>query len=139
MAKVYTWMVTCIGLIMLFQFAGLPTGFDTILEWIGFDTTGSNSGMMVGFFVLLAAAIFTLSLAIGGTITLGFISTTTPESKLIASFAGAILIIFASVSIIITTNAFTQGAWIGAITTLLLTPLNVGFILSLVSWWKGTD
>lgn len=135
MSKVYTYMVIAVGLTFLLKFAGIPSGADAFISWLGLSETAS--GISLGLFMIGVAAVFTASVIVGGTIQVGFFGTSTPESKIVATFATAVLVVFTSTFVSIITYTKDLG-FIYYITWLIFIPLLVGFGISIIEYWRGS-
>ncbi|UCD20936.1 MAG: hypothetical protein JSW08_00090 [archaeon] len=127
-------MVLSVGLVLLLQLAGIPTGANTILSWIGIDT--SASGISLSSFLLTIGAIFALGTGAG--IAISYFTKSPSESWVVATgLAPSVLtlVVLTFVSII---NYTKEMGYVYYLTYLIFVPLIAGFGISLVSFWRGS-
>lgn len=134
MSKVYTYMVIAVGLTFLLKFAGLPSGADAFISWLGL--TGGAGGISLGTFYLGVVAIFVVGVA--GGITISFFTKTNSESYIIAPLASGIFTVIVSTFISIINYAQDFG-WVYYVVYLIFVPLIVGFGIAILQFWRGTD
>lgn len=134
MSKVYTYMVIAVGLTFLMKFAGIPTGADSFMAWIGF--AGDASQVSLGDFFLAIAGIFTVG--VGAGIAISFLTRTPSETFIAAPIALGIFTVL--VSSFISIINYTSGmGWIYYLVWLIFTPLTTGFGVAIVQFWRGAD
>lgn len=134
MSKVYSYIVLSVFLVFLLKFAGLPTGADALLTYIGL--TGEASGISMGIFFVAVGAIFTIGTAAG--IAISFITKSPSETWILQGIAAGILTVITSTFVAIV-NYTKDFGYIYYITWLIFIPLLFGFISSLIQWWRGGD
>ena len=134
MSKVFNYMILSTGLILLLKFAGIPSGADAFITWLGLST--SASGISLGTFFIGVIAIFSIGTA--GSIVIGFLTKSQSESFIVAPIAAGIFtsIVSTFVSVINYTVAF---GWIYYVTYLIFVPWLVGFAIAIIQFWRGTD
>lgn len=134
MAKVYGFVVLSVLMMLVMNLAGIPTGVNSILEWVGITSEGqdiSNSQ----FFAAIAA-IFATSALTG--IIVGFFTRASPESFIAAGFTG-LLTVFIGTFISVINYAEQTGDVFYNIILVVLAPITIGYGVSLVSYWRGAD
>lgn len=134
MSKVYNYMVLCVGLTFLLKFAGIPSGADQFLVWLGL--TGDASGISLGTFFVTVAALFVVGTGSG--IAISFLTKSSSETYLVAPIALGIFTVITStfVSVI---NYTADMSFIHYIVWLIFIPLLVGFGIAIIQFWRGTD
>lgn len=134
MSKVYNYMVLAVGLTFLLKFAGIPSGADALLSWVGLS--GDVSGVSLGVFFTAVVILFTVGTGIG--IAISFITRSPSETFLVASIAlGVFTVITATfVSVI---NFTKDMGYIYYITWLVFAPLIVSFAIAIIQFWRGSD
>lgn len=134
MSKVWTFVTITVGLTLLMKLAGIPTGLDWMLSFLGLTdgATANNST----FFLAIATL---LSISTGVSIVIGIFGRAAPEYAILAPFAVANLLVFAStfVSIISYTSSFEN--WIRYPIFLIFGVLTVGFVLAVIEWTFGRN
>lgn len=137
MPRMYSYLVIGTGLILLFYAAGLPTGVDWFLTFIG--VTSALDGSRVAFSTFFLAASAVLASATIGGILVGFFTRASPESFLIAGFSTSLLTVFLGTYASIITYAATNApSWVAITVALIMLPLNIGFISTVLDYWRGT-
>src|SRR3972149_2811917 len=123
MSKVFNYMVLTVGLIFLLNFAGLPTGADVFIDWMGL-LNGAEGFSLSNFFDSLEE-IFTISGIITG-IVIGFLVRSSPESAIISPLATTLLTTLSMtfVSIVKYTSNF---GYVYYLTFMIFIPLIAGF------------
>ena len=133
---------------MLMAFAGFPTATNWLLTSCGLTTT-SVSGQVTDVsvalswtaigLIALAIGVFTLS-ALGVQINAGIFSMQTTDSKIVATLSGALIVWGCADLISILNVAYGFGIpWIKFVSTLIIFPLIIGWIIAMVQWWRGAD
>ena len=133
MTKVYNYMIMAVGLTFLLKFAGIPSGADAFINWLGIGTNVEN--ISLGTFFIGVAGIFAVGTGVG--IAISFFTKTTPESFIVAPVALGIFTVTTStfISIINYTRDF---GFIYYLTYMIFIPLLAGFAIALVSFWRGS-
>lgn len=136
MSKVYNYMFVAVGLTFLLKFAGIPSGADAFIEWIGLTT--SASGVSLGAFFIGVIAVFTAGAT--ASVIIGSFSRAAPESYLTATISSGIFTIIVStfVSILNYVNGVYGQGWIYYIVWLMFTPIIVSFGVAIIEFWRGT-
>ena len=136
MSKVYNYMVLAVGLTFLLKFAGIPSGADAFITWLGLSS--DSSGVSMGVFFVGVAAVFAASTLVGGTIAIGFFTKSTPESSIVAPIALGIFGVITStfVSVI---NYTKDMDWVYYVVWLIFVPLLVAFGVAIINFWRGSD
>ena len=136
MSKVYNYMVLAVGLTFLLKFAGIPSGADGLLSYIGLS--GNASGISSGAFFIALVALFTLGSATG--IAISFFTKSPSETWVIQGIALGIFTVITSTFVSVVNYASGNAPlWIYYIVWMIFIPLLVGFGTSIISWWRGGD
>lgn len=134
MPKLWTYIIIGLGLTLMMHFAGLHTGADSILTFMGIDDNGNVSNS--AFYVALGA-LFISVVATG--IAATFFGGTVPNYVALAPFAALnIIFLIGTYGSIIT---FTAGfdSWIKYPMFMLFAILSVGYLFALLEWVFGMD
>ncbi len=137
--KVFNYIILIIGLIIMFEIAGIPTGSANILTFVGIDlNTGSTTTNSNLFNSIFGTTGILIGLGVG--IAVGFITKSQPENFIILPLITGSFVFFmgAFTSIIIWAQENTS-IWSSTIVSLVLGVLSVGYIISLVEFFRGTD
>jgi uncharacterized membrane protein YphA (DoxX/SURF4 family) len=134
MSKVYNYMVISVGLTFLLKFAGIPSGADAFIEWMGL--TADASGISLGAFFVAVAAVFTIG--VGSGIAISFFTRTPSETFIVAPVALGIFTVITStfISVINYTKDF---GFVYYIIWLIFIPLLMGFGITIIQFWRGAD
>jgi flagellar biosynthesis protein FliQ len=137
--KVYNYIVILTGIILLFQILGIDTGLDNLLLLIGYNTITGEFAFSVSSFIDAILGNAGVLAGIGAGIIIGTLSRSNPENFIILPLITGTLVLFiqAFVAIINYSRAFAP--WINAIFLLILAPLVIGYAISLVEFFRGTD
>lgn len=134
MSKVYTYMVVSIGLIFLLKFAGLPTGADVILSYLGLDS--GAAGVSLGTFFAAIATLFAVGTGTG--IAISFFTKSPSETYLVAPICLGVFTVITTTFISIVNYTKDMG-YVYYITWLIFIPLLLGFGMAIISYWRGGD
>jgi len=135
MAKLYTYIFIIIGLMVLFNMAGLNTVSGVILNKLGI-VEGNISDVQSStlYYILLAAM---AALVTAGVI-MGIFGRGSPEIFVTAGLAVP-LVAFVGDLVSITITASGEGTWVGAVVFLIMAPLIGAYIFALYDWVRGRD
>lgn len=137
MAKMYSYLVIGTGLILLFYAAGLPTGVDWFLSFLGISNTFDAARVAFSTFAVTAFSV--LAAATVGGIVIGIFTRATPESYLMAGIATSLLTMYLATYASIITYAFGNAPnWVAIIVSLIMLPLTIGYISTVLEYWRGT-
>jgi len=137
----YTFMA--VGLLVLFQFAGIPMGQSSLFDYLGvtFDST-NNTIQSFGingsdFLTYIIDALFGTLLGIGVAATL--LVSGKSDIAINAGIATAILISFLPVYVFPVTYAIAQGfpAWTTGVLAIVFIPLAFGYLTDLFKYVTG--
>lgn len=133
MSKVYNYMILAVGLTFLLKFAGIPSGADAFITWLGL--ANASSGISLGEFFAGVGGMFLAGTA--GGIVIGFFTKSQTESFIVAPIAAGIFTVITStfVSIINYTNGM---GYIYYLVWMVFIPLLVGFAIAIIEFWRGT-
>jgi len=134
--KVWYYVLMSAFLGLLFEMAGIPVGSE-VLSYIGISATGVGIKTAGMYLAIFATGGFLIG--IGAAIIIGTFTRTSPENYIILGFITAGLTIFTSTFIGIINITATYSTWIRSLVLLILGPLTVGYVLSMVEFFRGTD
>ena len=136
--KFWTYTTIMMGMILLLEIMGIPTGTTAILNFVGIDI---NEGVNVGVSPL-RTLIFTVVLggiAIAGIIA-GLLSRSRPENYVVLPVVTTFGVLFVNFFWNIISYAYATGSvWGSRVVLLLLAPIGVTWFLSAVEFFRGTD
>jgi len=134
MAKLFTYVIITVGLVILFNAAGLQTAGSIVMEKLGIDF-GNIENFRLGtlFTTFLVAAIASL-VATG--IVMGTLGRGSPEIFVTALYAAPLI---ALVGDMIALIAFGGTNFAGYIIFLIMGPLIAGYVITLYDWVRGRD
>src|SRR3990170_5102626 len=92
MDKVWNYVIMATVLTLLLKFAGIPTGADSLLVWLGL--TGDASGISFGAFFVAVVALFAVGTGTG--IAISFITKSPSETFIVAPIALGIFTVITS-------------------------------------------
>jgi len=128
--RVYNYLTIILGLLLLFNMAGIETTSHLLLDKTGLlnPENFSNSTFVTTLATILAGVAV-------ATITIGLFTKASTESFMLAGYS-SILLLFAAdiVGIMVYANS-NYGGWIASIVTLLLGGIAGGYAHSVISWW----
>ena len=134
MAKVFTYVILCTGMMLIMNLMGVPTAVDSILAYLGITITGQTISLAqfaTGILAILASS------AVGGII-IGTLTRSSPESFLIAPFV-VLLAVFIGTFASIINYAGGFGDWTSKVVLVLMAPVAIGYGIALIDYWRGTD
>ncbi len=134
MAKVYGFVVASLVMMLMMNMGGVPTAVNSILEWVGLNDGAQN--VSTSQFAVAILAIFSTAALTG--IVVGFFTRSSPESFIAAGFT-SLLAIFAGTFVSVYNYVSQTGDFWGNVLLVIMGPLVVGFFISLISFWRGSD
>ena len=136
MSKVFTYVMLSVGMILIMNSMGIPTGVSTILSWIGL--ADPTQAIDTSLFFIAVAAVFSASAVVG--IIIGTLTRSSPESYIAAAFTGGLLVFAGTfTSVINYIQAATGNDWAAKVMLVIMAPVAIGYGISLVSYWRGAD
>lgn len=137
--KVFNYIILIIGLIAIFELAGIPTGSANILSFVGVNLpSGSVTTTSNLFNNIFGITGILIGLGVG--IAVGFITKSQPENFIILPLITGSFVFFTGAFIsIINYSRATHPVWISSMITIILGLLSVGYLISLVEFFRGTD
>ena len=143
MARIYTYITIMMGLSILLAMAGIYTGSTVLLNSIGLKVGAAGVSTLADVKIGLIFSSLSAVLVLGGiaTIIIGFYTKSSSESVQFAGFTITLLGFIADLIGIVNYAITTSGSssWISALIVLIYAPLIVGYIVSMVSFWRGND
>lgn len=132
--RIYNYLVIILGLILILNLAGIETTSNRILTEFG--VMDGSSGITLSEFFFSVEGILSV-IAATGTIVIGLYFKSSPESFLLIGYATTILWFVADLVSIITYANANYAGWVASVIGLILSPLAMGYIHSVLSWWGG--
>ena len=133
--KIWNYVVMVVLILMLMNFSGIDLGNNALLEKFGITRNYSETNTSQIFLYIIAA----LGVATAAGMVVGFISKNAAENYIV----NGIFLVYASVFIsglgLILGAAYKYEPWVFYITSLLISPLIVGFVMSMPEYFRGTD
>lgn len=134
MAKLWTYITMMVGVTFLLKIAGIPTGIDWILTFIGY-----SNGNVVNNSTFYTAVIALFAISTGASIIIGSFGRTAPEYAILAPFATANLVVFAATFIAIANYMSNFGSWLYYPVLGIMLVYGIGFLFATVSYVFGGD
>lgn len=134
MAKIYNYLIISVGLTFLLKFAGIPSGADSLISWLGL--TGDPSGVSLGTFFMGVGALF--AVGTGSGIAISFFTKSSSETYVIAPICLGIFTVITSTFISLVNYTKDMG-FVFYIVFLMFVPSLIGFAAAIISFWRGSD
>lgn len=135
MSKVFTYAILSVGMMLIMNIMGMPTGVTTILSWIGLaDPTQSID---TSLFFTAIIAVFAATAVTG--IIIGTLTRSSPESYIIAPLVAGLVVFVGTFTQIINTASAGGQDWEYYVILVILAPVAIGYGISLISYWRGAD
>ena len=140
MAKLYTYVMINVGLLVLLLAAGINTNTGNTLINFGLLNPG-NITNIESTPIWLAIISVTGIVSIAATVVIGIFGRQISTLPLSATLATTILVAFVADLAAIITFANAQSAWGGWLAFLILAPFTAGYIIALYDWVRsgGSD
>ena len=136
--KVYNYSFLMIGMVLLFEMAGVRTGASSLLDIFGIGTdtfTFSTSNLWNA--VLGSTGIL---IGIGAGILIGTMTRSSPENFIILPFiVGTLGLFIQSFGSILVWIIGQDLGWVKSILILILAPFTVMYVFALIEFFRGTD
>lgn len=149
MGRVFNFVMFMTVLTLIMQFAGFGSIGTSLSDLIGFVPgeqgtvrTGLNPGSSTLWNLLFnestgVGPLGILILAAAAGIAIGFITKTASENYVILPFITTTMILFFDSSRDILTSLSKYPIWISGVIAVIYIPLTVGFIVTMVEWFRG--
>lgn len=135
--KVFTYLILMITITLLTNFFGFNTGSQAVLNIIGVDFANGTVSITNSQFYTSIAAIILVSI-VGGLI-IGAFTRSAPENYLIFPILATLVLFVQSFTGVISYAMASGNQWAAGILVVIFVPLTVGFLLSLIEFFRGTD
>ena len=136
MSKVFTYVMLSVGMMLILNSMGIPTGVTSILSWVGL--ANSNQSIDTSLFFTALASVFAATTVVG--IIIGTFTRASPESYIVAPLVAGLIVFVGTFTAIINYAKTTTGSdWTYYLTLVLLSPVAIGYGISLISYWRGAD
>ena len=135
MARVYTYLIIIIVLTMVLTTMGVPTAFNETLSHFGLsvnDQTISSSSFWNSLFSTTGILILT-----GVGIAIGFITKSSPENFIILPLITGSMVGWASAFYSIINYGKELGGWVSPLILILMGAISVGYLFSLIEFFRG--
>jgi len=134
MAKLFTFLIITIGLVILFQAAGLETMGSVVAEQLGIKIGSIHNfragALFTGFLVSGIAAL------IGAGVVMSVFGRGQADTIITAIYATPLV---ALIGDLITITVYAGTNWVGWIASALMMPLIAGYVIALWDWIRGRD
>lgn len=132
MSKVFIYVVMCTGMMLLLNMMGVPTGVDSILNFLGVSIEGQT--ISLAQFTTTLLAIIASSAGVG--IIVGLLTRSSPESFIAAPFV-TLLAVFIGTFASVVNYTSALSSWVFYVSILLFLPIAIGYGIALIEWWRG--
>ncbi len=135
--KVFNYIILIVGMIAIFEVAGIPTGVSNILSFVGINIGVSSTTIGSGFYLAILA-IMSAAIVVG--VGVGFITKSPSENYVILPLiVGSLFFFGAAFTSVINWTFENTPIWSSTIVSIILGLLSVGYMVSLVEFFRGTD
>ena len=149
MGRTYTYVVMAVTIMLVMTFMGLPNGFATTAELVGFSFDNST-GQIENVSVDVSSAdindrlfnlISGILILIGAAIAIGYVTKSPIENMILLEFLIIVLALFVGTfgQIMNSVIAGAYPMWLVALIVTIFLPITIGLIVSLAEWFRGTD
>ena len=136
MSKVFTYAILSVGMMLIMNIMGIPTGVTTILSWVGL--ADPNQAIDTSLFFTAILAVFAATAITG--IIIGTLTRSSPESYLLAPLVGGLVVFVGTFTSVINYASTTTGNdWSSKVILVILAPVAIGYGISLISYWRGAE
>lgn len=136
MSKVFTYAMLSVGMMLILNIMGIPTGVTTILSWVGL--ANPTQAIDTSLFFGAIATVFAVSTVTG--IVVGLFTRASPESYIASALCGGLLVFLGTFTAIINYASASSGTnWEYYVVLVILAPVAIGYGISLISYWRGAD
>lgn len=140
MAKIFTYMIMVIGLMVLFYVSGVTPNTGSSLGQNNITNASSLSNFkLFSYDTVIERYVTNLGVGAVAGIVIGLTVPGIAEIAISAGIAGAVLASFIGDLISIVTTLNTGESWIGWLIFLVMTPLVFGYVIALWDWIRGRD
>ena len=135
--KLWTYTVILTGLIIFLELLGIPTGTATLLNFVGVSL---ENGFQVSNALRTLIFVTIIGLATAAGIKVGLLPSAQPENYVILPLLISFGIYYIHVLINIIQYAYIGGSsWSAYVVLMILAPLEIGWFVSVVEFFRGTD
>lgn len=139
MAKIFTYTVMLLAVMLMMNLAGLPTATGGIIDRLSAD---NPSNINSSSFYILVYVILATSLA---GIAIGALAGARAESFIVGELC--LLLFTTAITDILFVYNYFKGIcpagsgceWAASVIILIALPLLAGYFIAIVEWWRGTD
>lgn len=125
------------GIILLFELLGINTGTETLLNYVGISL---ENGIEIIDTMRTLVFVTVLGVVALGGIAIGTFTRAKPENYVVLTFITTFFVYYVYVFVHITQEAYTGGAgWSSYVVLLLLAPLQIGWFMSVLDYFRGID
>ena len=136
MAKLLTYVFITVGIMVLFNIAGLQTAGSYVVNTLGINTGEIGNFRTTALWITFA--ISAIAALAGAAIVMGILGRGSAETAVAALYATPLLA-FIGEMIAISVQASSTGSWVGYLVFLIMSPLIVSYTITLFDWVRGRD
>lgn len=139
--KIYTYAVIMIGITLFLQLMGISTGLQGIFTLIGVTIDSSfNITSLISSGTFWSAVFGTSGIFFGiiAGVAIGIFFRINPESYIILPLITGTLVVLVQTFTALINYNYGQ-PWIKAIVLLVFAPLSIGYLISCVEFFRGSD
>ena len=141
--RVYNYMIITIGLAFLLTISGVDIAFGSVLSNLGISFNDDNTIVSQDISnSLLYLAIFGGAGILIGLVTgviIGAITRSPSENYVILPFIVGTLTIYIGIWMSIINYSIALNSWVTYVILAICLPLSVGYLISLIEFFRGTD
>lgn len=138
MAKLMTFVMVTVGLMVLMNLAGLQTTSGYILGSMGINIGNIQNFSSTSFYIAILAALAALLVTGAGIRVTGFGLTSSSFTAGVAAATPLAVLVGDLVSIVVQASA-TGLSWVSYLIFLIIVPFVFGYMISLFDWARGID
>ena len=130
--RVYSYIILIAGIILLFQYFGVPTPSTKVLDI--FDINNPAAIPLSGWFN--QAYLIIAGLTVAG-IVIGLYMRSSPESFLLLGYTATLFVLGLDLVSILIQLKSSESPWIFTLMSIALGPIIIGYVHAVLSWWGG--
>lgn len=135
--KLWSYTFLMIGLVILLNLVGL-TESNSLLNLIGYSRSGANISFSYQAFLTTIVVLISGAAATGAAASF-FGRTINVKILVVSIISGGTLGLFLQSFYLFFTQAGSAAPWIKAVIVLIVAPLIIGYIITIMDWFGGTD
>ena len=137
MARVYSYAMLSVGIVLVLDLIGIPTGMDSISNFLALATGELSFSEFFNNLFSISSGI--LLATVGAGIIIGIIARAQLENIILLPFlTGPLALLLGTfVRLIQNFSSATYPAWASNVLLVLMGMIGVGYIVSLAEWFRG--